>query len=83
MQVRIIGAYEAKTKLSELLAQVSQGEAFTITKHGMPVAVLTRPTEQGNADATETIEAIRRQRQQLASAFEGAGVKQLIEEGRK
>jgi prevent-host-death family protein len=83
MQVRVIGAYEAKTKLSELLAQVSQGESFTITKHGQPVAVLTRPSEQGKADVEETIEAIRRQRRRLAPAFEGVSVKELIGEGRK
>jgi antitoxin (DNA-binding transcriptional repressor) of toxin-antitoxin stability system len=81
--VQVIGAYEAKTKLSELLTQVSRGESFTITKHGMPVAILTRPVGQGNANVEETIEAIRRQRQQLAHAFDGESVKRLIEEGRK
>jgi prevent-host-death family protein len=81
--VQVIGAYEAKTKLSELLAQVSRGETFTITKHGAPVAVLTRPDEQGNANAGEAIEAIRRQRQRLARAFEGESVKRLIDEGRR
>jgi antitoxin (DNA-binding transcriptional repressor) of toxin-antitoxin stability system len=69
--------------LGELLAQVSQGETFTITRHGMPVAVLTRPNEQASADVEETIGAIRRQRQQLARAFEGESVKRLIEEGRR
>jgi prevent-host-death family protein len=83
MQVQVIGAYEAKTKLSELLARVIEGESFTITKHGQPVAVLTPPGEQGKADAEETIEAIRRQRGRLAPAFEGVSVKELIEEGRK
>jgi prevent-host-death family protein len=81
--MQVIGAYEAKTKLSELLAQVSQGETFTITRHGLPVAVLTRPSGQDRANVEETIGAIRRQRQQLASAFEGVNVKRLIEEGRK
>ena len=35
-----VGAYEAKTKFSELLARVEQGERVTITKHGRPVAEL-------------------------------------------
>jgi len=35
-----IGAFEAKTKFSELLNRVSQGEEFTITKHEKPVARL-------------------------------------------
>ena len=35
-----IGAYEAKTKLPELLKRVMKGERITITKHGVPVAKL-------------------------------------------
>lgn len=35
-----VGAFEAKTRLSELLAQVEAGEQVTITKHGRPVARL-------------------------------------------
>lgn len=40
-----IGAYEAKTKFSELLARVEKGERVTITRHGKPVAELV-PTRQ-------------------------------------
>ncbi len=35
-----IGAFEAKTRLSELLERVAKGEMFVITKHGHPVARL-------------------------------------------
>lgn len=35
-----VGAFEAKTHLSELLARVEEGEQVTITKHGRPVARL-------------------------------------------
>jgi len=35
-----VGAYEAKTHLSQLLDRVAQGERITISKHGIPVAVL-------------------------------------------
>ena len=35
-----IGAFEAKTKFSELLERVSHGEEITITKHEKPVARL-------------------------------------------
>lgn len=38
-----IGAFEAKTRLSELLEQVSRGRTFVITRRGRPVAEL-RPT---------------------------------------
>lgn len=35
-----IGAYEAKTKLPQLLRQVMKGHRFTITNRGQPVAEL-------------------------------------------
>jgi prevent-host-death family protein len=35
-----VGAFEAKTRFSELLEQVSQGAEITITKHERPVARL-------------------------------------------
>jgi prevent-host-death family protein len=35
-----IGAFEAKTRLSELLDRVDRGEVYLITKRGRPVAEL-------------------------------------------
>ena len=40
MSAQEIGAFEAKTRLSELLQQVSQGRSFVITRRGRPVAEL-------------------------------------------
>lgn len=40
-----VGAFEAKTHLSELLARVEGGEEVTITKHGRPVARLVPVAE--------------------------------------
>lgn len=37
-EIAEIGAFEAKTKLSSLLAQVEKGKSFYITKHGRRVA---------------------------------------------
>lgn len=33
-----IGAYDAKTKLPQILRRVEEGETFTITNRGRPVA---------------------------------------------
>ena len=41
--MRSIGAYEAKTHLPRLLDEVAKGERITITKHGVPVAILVPP----------------------------------------
>jgi prevent-host-death family protein len=50
----IIGAYEAKTKFSELLTRVEAGEEITITRRDKIVARLLP------GDAAETAEARRR-----------------------
>jgi len=42
-----VPAFDAKQKLSELLARAAAGEEFVITKHGQPVAKLG-PVEQAN-----------------------------------
>jgi prevent-host-death family protein len=42
-----IGAFEAKTKFSELLRKVGQGERFTVTLRGKAVARLEPVLETG------------------------------------
>ena len=41
----IVGAYEAKTKFSELIARAEKGESFVVTKNGRPVARIAPPVE--------------------------------------
>lgn len=38
--IQEIGAFEAKTKLSELLDKVGRGQVYRITKRGRPIAEL-------------------------------------------
>jgi prevent-host-death family protein len=45
-----IGAFEAKTRLSELLDAVAGGRTFVITKRGRPVAELRPVTPAASAD---------------------------------
>ena len=40
MNVKQIGTLEAKTRFSELLAEVEKGQRFQITRHGKPIAEL-------------------------------------------
>ena len=40
MKPKEIGAFEAKTRLSELLESVDRGQVYVITKRGRPVAEL-------------------------------------------
>jgi prevent-host-death family protein len=46
-----IGAFDAKTKLSEILRKVEQGERFRITRNGKPVANLVPAEQKPNAAA--------------------------------
>jgi prevent-host-death family protein len=40
MDIEDIGAFEVKTRLSELLERVQRGQVYRITKRGKPVAEL-------------------------------------------
>jgi prevent-host-death family protein len=54
---RAIGAYEAKTRLPELLRQVGRGDRFTITHRGRPIADLI-PSAEAEPDAQDAVEAM-------------------------
>ncbi|MFO1019636.1 MAG: type II toxin-antitoxin system prevent-host-death family antitoxin [Planctomycetales bacterium] len=51
----IVGAYDAKTRFSELLDRAAGGEEITITKHGTPVARLIPVTATRLAGRREVI----------------------------
>ena len=76
-----IGAFDAKTKLSEILRKVDQGERFTITVRGRAVADVV-PTQARNPRAID--EAVE---QLLAmpkiSGVSAETIKAWIEEGRE
>ena len=62
--MRTIGSYEAKTRLPELLRQVTQGEEFTITRRGVPIAriVGVEDTVEDRRAIIERMKAARAQR---------------------
>lgn len=78
--MRRVGAYEAKTHLPRLLDEVSSGETITITKHGVPVALLVPPGRTQALDVDSAIEGLRafRVRHPLGTVT----IRQLIDEGR-
>ena len=79
--MKSIGSYEAKTHLAELLSQVAQGERITITKHGLPVAMLVPVKSIAKRDAIATAEALRQAKRHKLP--KGISIKDLIEEGRR
>ena len=81
-ETNTVGAYEAKTRFSQLLERVVSGEEITITRHGNPVARLVPVRATHSCEIRR--EAIRNMRE-LASRnrLDGLRVQDLIAEGRK
>jgi prevent-host-death family protein len=77
-----IGAYEAKTKLPELLRQVQAGKHFIITHRGKAVAELGPPATSQRADARAAIDAFQTYRKANPLGRK-VNIKALIEEGRE
>lgn len=63
MKKTTVGAYEAKTHLARLLTRVEGGERITITRHGVPVAVLVPATPGSFTEPREVAAELRRFRQ--------------------
>ena len=78
-----VGSFEAKTHLPQLLERVANGEEFTITKHGKPVARLVPAVPaQPQPDVNRVIEELK--------AFAKGNtlgpdltIRELIDEGRR
>jgi len=77
-----VGAYQAKTHLSELLEKVEAGEEITITKHGAPIAKLVPIKKEASAE--ERVAAIQRiQILGRGLSLGGLKIKELVSEGRR
>jgi prevent-host-death family protein len=76
-----VGVYEAKTRLSELLDRVAKGETITITRHGVPVAVLAPTPESRALSVEQAVEDLKRLRK--GRSLGGLTIRELIEEGRR
>ena len=76
-----VGAFEAKTHLSELLERVRLGERITITRHGVPVAVLVPPEEESRRRIREAAAALDELRERSRPGPES--IAELRDEGRR
>jgi prevent-host-death family protein len=78
---KTVGSYEAKTHLPQLLERVAKGERITITKHGVPLAVLVPPPAAEKPDVRAAVEEMRRFRK--GRSLGGLTIREMIEEGRR
>jgi len=79
--VHEVGAFEAKTHLSELLEKVERGDRVVITRRGKPVAVLVSPEEIEGRQVAGVIEKIRELRERVRKPYVSA--RELRDAGRK
>jgi prevent-host-death family protein len=75
-----IGAFEAKTHLSELLDRVEAGEELVIARRGRPVARLV-PVADANQRAAEAVTRLRALRR--GATLGGIDWRELRDAGRR
>lgn len=80
--MEMIGSFEAKTHLAALLDRVAKGEKITITRHGIPAAVLG-PLEETSAKLShkEIVEAMRALRKRVKPGK--MSTREMVNEGRR
>ena len=80
--MKSVGTSEAKMYLSDLLDRVARGEKITITRHGVPAALLVPVTEATpKMTHQETVEGIRALRKRVKPSK--MSVREMITEGRR
>jgi prevent-host-death family protein len=77
-----IGAFEAKTHLASLLDRVAQGERITITRHGIPSAMLVPIGPTGpKLTHQQIVEGMRELRKQVKPGK--MSVREMVNQGRR
>jgi prevent-host-death family protein len=79
--MRKVGLFEAKQKLSELAERAGRGERIGITKRGKLIAEIG-PVRQEKVNLKEVFERIEKIRRKV-KPHPGITTKDLIEEGRR
>ena len=74
-----VGVFEAKAHLSHLIERVMAGEEITISRRGVPVALLSPLQKQSKKQ--EAIAALKKFRK--THSLQDISAKDLVEEGRK
>jgi prevent-host-death family protein len=77
-----VGSFEAKTHLASLLDRVAKGERITITRHGVPAAVLI-PVGDAERKLThlQIVEGLRALRKRVRSGK--MTVREMVNHGRR
>jgi prevent-host-death family protein len=76
-----ITSCQAKTHWSALLERTAKGEQFTITRRGVPVAMLVPTSGISRPDIRDVIQATIEFRK--GHRLDGLSIREMIEEGRR
>ncbi|HUG81409.1 MAG TPA: type II toxin-antitoxin system prevent-host-death family antitoxin [Bryobacterales bacterium] len=76
-----IGLSTARTHLSALMERTQLGERITITKRGVPVAMLVPVSEDATIDAAKAARRLRKIRESVSLG--GVTIGELRDEGRR
>ncbi len=80
-KIQKINAFEAKTRLSELLRETEQGVSYIVCRRGKEVARLTPPLKETKGiKLKEVLSSFLEIRQQIPGKV---NIRKLIEEGRR
>jgi prevent-host-death family protein len=75
-----IGAFDAKTRLPELLRGTAEGRSYVITRRGKPVARLVPARESERAHMLSLLAEMNAIRSRVDGPVD---IRELIEEGRR
>jgi len=80
-KIQKVNAFEAKTRLSELLRETEQGASYIICRRGKEVARLTPPVkETKKMNLKEVLSSFLQIRETISGKV---NIRELIEEGRR
>jgi len=75
-----VGAFEAKTRLSELLRETERGTSVVIQRRGKTIAWLVSPPRHELWNPAEVVSGFREIRERVGAPMK---IRDLIEEGRR
>jgi prevent-host-death family protein len=83
-----VSAFEAKTRIGELLERVTRGEEIVITRHDKPVARIVPEGAQRLEDVRRAVAGLRELQQRIALRKGGVSLsnrelRSAVEEGRR
>jgi prevent-host-death family protein len=80
-KIQKVNAFEAKTRLSELLRETERGASYIICRRGKEVARLTPPMKETKGiSLKEVLSSFLEIREQI---YGRVNIRELIEEGRR